>query len=195
MIKLKNLFGMTKSYTIMGKEYIFKAFEEKEVPEVFLNPDGRLKFPGLKLIKTRIPKVIKTTELFTPALEDVKKVNHAYICTREHKVHEVLNLAGFASWNGIEYGTITNNISKHKECVYHYADWKIEKMPFEKYLEMRESDKYKEYLKTVYVFRCDLSGRLKARGKAESWLPIEGGLVFKDESKVSVPEEVIDGSD
>ncbi len=50
MIIVKNLFGDNRAPTVEGKEYIFKAYQERKVPETFLLPTGELRFNYLTLL-------------------------------------------------------------------------------------------------------------------------------------------------
>lgn len=121
MIELQSDFSFTKSFFLNGKDYIFKAFERKIVGDDFLNPDGSVRFPGLKLVST-LNNLGQTQDLRSanPSQEWV------FIFEKDGIVQETTELKDFCNKNGLNRASIRMYIKKNQP----YKGWKVSRRRF-----------------------------------------------------------------
>lgn len=153
------MFGMTKSFNVAGKEFIFRAFEEKDVPEFFLNGDGTVRFLGTKLIRVKKePKdergfwFINLNEYIVP-----KGKKYIYIFEKDGSYYEVLDMDKFCESHRLNPDTVKSKVSLGLPDIFGFT---VKKMLIDEYKEFQNSDKYKDVFKGLTIYKVDQSYKI-----------------------------------
>lgn len=132
MIKIQNLFQITKSCTVDLKEYIFRAFETKEVPDSFLKPDGSVKFPGFKRIEEVAKKGRKKVAAEILSREELGDKGSAfvYLLEKEGKEVHVADLKTFCDYRRMNIELLQAAVRNSKT----YFGWTGKRITVDEYV-------------------------------------------------------------
>lgn len=138
MVIIKNLFPFTKSYNIKGTEILFKAFEEKEVSDDFINPDRTPKFPGTEVIK-RMDEAGNYKRNYIRHEKKYVNPRQEFLYVFENEKGEkfrIINVQYFCRDNNLNDKSIRNYVKWGKK----YKGWNISREP----MTEEEVTKFKE---------------------------------------------------